>query len=690
MFKDKKRLEVEEEKEENIYNNFMSEEVNEPEESTIEENKEYEYKEKEYKGNSLEENTKVTTASKASRGLLFGFYLLLIVLGFGAFLMIRSNKYEFYLKQDKVLIDEGSSYQVELIPKDVRYFDYTNYKYSIDNEKIASVDEFGTITAVGKGETTLKISLKLGLGSKSMKIVTEDIDVENVELLVFKGDKYQSSNKVSMKTNQSTTIKPVVNNRDDLNVTGIYSSSNDDVATVDEFGNITAKKEGTAIINADVNGVVGSITVEVKKGESTPTNPTPKPTNTSKPVNPTTKPTTKPTVTPQVIKNIYMSTSSISVKKGSTVQLTAIITPKELSKATLTWTSSNTKVATVNKNGLVTGVSTGKATISAKTSNGLVAKCEVTITNDNVVATGIALNKTSLSIDINETYQLVATLKPANTTVRKLIWTSSNEKVATVDQNGLVTGITNGEATIMVTSSDGKAIAKSIVTVKKAATPTPKPSTTKVTSVSLGIANQTSKYVGDQLQLSAVVTPSSVTNYAVKWSSNDNSVATVSNSGLVKCVGSGTVTITAEVNGVKGTATIVVRPKSTSTNQTPPAGTAFKPTQIKLSQTTLTVNKGKTATFTITLTKAAGTVKVTSSNTSVLKLSLPKGDDDMPICSQTTNICFLDGFSNSDQITITATGVSAGTAYINVAIDDIETSSGEVLTGTGKIGVLVK
>ena len=626
--------------------------------------------------------------------------------------MIRENKYAFYLKQDSVMIDQGSSYQVELIPKNERYFDYTNYSYSVADESIAKVDEFGTITAVGKGETKLKISLKPGLlSSKTMTIKTEQIDVNDVEVGVYSGDNVQIRGSVIMNVNQSITIKPIVNSRNDINVSGIYSSSDENVATVDTFGNVTAKNPGTATIYSEVNGIKGSINVEVRKSSSstTPT-PTVKPTvvptinPTTNPTNgPTTKPTTKPTITPivtakptatpKVIKSIYMSTSSMSLKKGSTVQLTAIITPKELASSKLTWSSNNTKIATVNGSGLVTGVAVGKVTISAKTSNGLVAKCEISVTNDDVKATSISLNKTSLSLTPNEKYQLVATISPSNATFRKLIWTSSNEKIATVDQNGLVTGKAEGQTVIMVTSSDGKAIAKSSVTVKKASTPAPtvKPtsstSTNKVTSVSLGIANQTSKYVGDQLQLSATVTPSSVTNYSVKWSSSNSSVATVSN-GLVKCVGSGTVTITAEVNGVKGTATIVVKNKTTAT--TAPAGTAFKPSQIKLSSTTLTVSKGKTATFTITLTKAAGTVKVTSSNTSVLKVTLPKGDDDMPICNQSTNICFLDGFTNSDQITITVTGVSAGTGYVNVVIDDIETTGGDVITGTGKVGILVK
>ena len=412
--KDKKRLDIEDNSygEENIYGDFMKvESENTPanndlgveDNSDIKEDQPYVYKEKEYNNGYLEDHTKVTAASKASRGLLIGFYLLLLVLGVGAFLMIRTNKYEFYLKQDSVLIDQGSSYQVELIPKNERYFDYMNYNYSIADESVAKVDEFGTVTAVGKGETTLKISLSPGFSSKTMKIITEKIDVDNVEIGVFKGDSVEAKDTVDMNVNQSITVKPIVNSRNDLNVSGNYRSSDENVATVDEFGNITAKNPGTATIYSEVNDVEGQITIEVKdKASGTiepttkPVDPTVKPTSTTE-VKPTATPVTKPTATPKptptptpkTITNIYISPSSVNLKKGSTAQLTVVITPSDLSSSSLTWSTSDSKVASVSKNGVVTANAVGKATITAKTNNGKTASCVINVTNDEVKATSI-------------------------------------------------------------------------------------------------------------------------------------------------------------------------------------------------------------------------------------------------------------------------------------------------------------
>ena len=708
----------------------------------------YEFKEKEYKSGTLKENTKVTKASAISRFLLVGFYLLVIVIGIGAFFMIRANKYEFYVKEDTVLIDKGSSYQIQLQPKNERYFDYLNYDYSIADESIATVDEFGTVTAKGTGTTTLKISMRPGfINSKTVKIVSEDIGVDSVKIAVYKDNKYIIAEYVNLAVNQSATLKAIVNDRTDVNVSAKFTSSNTDVAVVDSFGNITGKHAGVTVITGVVNGVEGTITINVKADKIPHViNPTTKPEPTIKPtVNPTDEPTSEPTVaptdkpvvtvtpkptvapTPKVITNIKFQESSISVKQGSTAQLTAIITPTELSSSTLTWSSSNNNIATVSNTGLVKGVNVGTATITVTTNNGKTATCTVNVTTDSVNIIRITLNTTSKTINVNGKFQLVASITPANATVRKLIWTSDKENIATVDQNGLVTGKAVGTATIMVVSSDGKAVAKCTITVQKAATPTPtvKPSATptkkptatpttkpssspgKVTKVSLGVASQINKYVGEELQLSAAVEPSSITNYTVKWTSSDPSKATVSSTGKVKFIAAGTVDITAEVSGVKGKVTVVIRNKTTATASakptatqttapaaTVPAGAQFSgkaASYISLDKTTITVSKGSTATFKIKLKDATGTVFVSSSNSQVASVEYPQAT--IPICNESENppICFIDALTKEEEITITVKGVKAGTAYINVKIDSIMLAADDSeISGSAKVGILVK
>ncbi len=641
--------------------------------------------------------------------------------------MIRANKYEFYLKQDSVLINTGSTYQVELTPKDSRYFDYLNYNYSIADESVATVDEFGTVTAVGAGETTLKISLSPGFTSKTMKIISTDIDVDNVDVMVYEGDSYKKEDKVNLNVKQSVTVKPKVNDREDINVSGKYHSSDESVAIVDSFGTVTAKAPGTTTITSEVAGVEGEITVEVKDDGSTTIDPPPttKPTTapTTKPTTkPTTAPTTKPTAKP-TITNIYISPSSMSIKKDSTVQLAAVITPSSLSGSTLTWTSSNTKVATVDKNGSVKGISKGTATITATTSNKLTAKCQITVTTEEVKATKITLNKTSVTLKVSETFQLVATISPSNATVRKLVWSSDNEKVATVNQSGVVKGIAKGSATITVVSSDGKAIAKATVNVQTPSQPTTAPTTkptTKPTTVpttkpttqptgtiskvEFSIPDDTTKYINDTLQLlpNLKVSPSTVKNYSVTWSSSNSDAISVSSSGTVSFKKAGTATITATVKGtntVKGQIRLIAKPKSTVTPkpttttkpQTAPDGKQFKTNLVQLSKLSSTISKGKTDKFTITVNKAVSIVEITSSNTSVAKVSVSGGN-----CNTDTNSCMLDSvYDNTSTgkatVDVTITGVGAGTATIKVTATDLIDANDKDYSGEyGNIGVLVK
>ena len=119
------------------------------------------------------------------------------------------------------------------------------------------------------------------------------------------------------------------------------------------------------------------------------------------------------------------------------------------------WTSSDDVVATVDENGLVTAIAVGEATITATTVDGsnLFASCKVTVVP--TLAESIALDKTEISLEATETVTLVATVLPELTTNKSVTWTSSNESVATVDTNGLVTAIALGEAVITATTNDG-------------------------------------------------------------------------------------------------------------------------------------------------------------------------------------------------------------------------------------------
>ena len=161
---------------------------------------------------------------------------------------------------------------------------------------------------------------------------------------------------------------------------------------------------------------------------------------------------------------ISLANSSCNV--GYTTQLVPTFTPSDTNQTSLSWTSSNTNVATVDQTGLVTGISAGSTTITAtgEKENGdpVSASCTVTVTTVSV--TGVSLNKTSTDLSLNSDLTLVATVAPANATNKNVTWTSSNTSVATVN-NGTVTGKAVGTATITVKTVDGNKTATCTVSV---------------------------------------------------------------------------------------------------------------------------------------------------------------------------------------------------------------------------------
>ena len=155
---------------------------------------------------------------------------------------------------------------------------------------------------------------------------------------------------------------------------------------------------------------------------------------------------------------------------GATKQLTETVTPSNATNKNVSWTSSNTSVATVSSTGLVTAVSNGTATITCKTADGnktatSTCTCSWTV---NVPVTGVSISPTtSLSLAVNGTKQLTANVAPSTATNKAVTWTSSNTSVATVSASGLVTAKAVGAATITVTTTDGNKTATCSVTVSQ-------------------------------------------------------------------------------------------------------------------------------------------------------------------------------------------------------------------------------
>ena len=241
---------------------------------------------------------------------------------------------------------------------------------------------------------------------------------------------------------------------------------------------------------------------------------------------------------------VTLDKATASLHPGDTVQLTATVAPENANSKAVTWSSSDETLATVDSTGKVTAKANGSATITVTTTDGSkTATAKITVTT---LVTGVTLDKTTLGVNTGATGQLTATVAPASASNKSVTWTSDNTAVATVDSTGKVTGVKAGTANVTVKTTDGAKSASAKVTVTD---PVVHP-----TGVSLDKTTADAT-VGDTVQLTATVAPSNSTDKKVNWSSSDETLATVDNTGKVTTIKAGEATITASTNDGAKTAT---------------------------------------------------------------------------------------------------------------------------------------
>ena len=150
-------------------------------------------------------------------------------------------------------------------------------------------------------------------------------------------------------------------------------------------------------------------------------------------------------------KGISFTTKQISLDNGASSRLTVVWNPDNVANKTLEWSTTNTAGADIDSDGVVYAMGAGTAVITAKSKNGYVAQCEVTVLQP---VTEMSINYSGYDFYEGSSIQLSATVAPDNASDKTLRWSSSDPSVATVDQNGLVKGIAPGQAIITVKSSN--------------------------------------------------------------------------------------------------------------------------------------------------------------------------------------------------------------------------------------------
>ncbi len=368
--------------------------------------------------------------------------------------------------------------------------------WSSSNLAVATVSN-GLITAIAMGSANITVSSTDGSNVFAIVLVTVTaapvISVSNITL--------NQTSATLRPTNTLTLIATVMpSNATDKTVRWSSSSAN---ATVNSSGVVTAVSAGSAVIRATtVSGnLVATCTLTI------------------------TVPVTSVTITP----------TTFTLYTGSTRQLMATIIPSNATNKVVSWSSTNTAVATVNSSsGVITGVSAGSTTIRAQTADGgFAATSSVTVI---IGIQKITLNTSNLSLLKGATFQAIATIAPSNATNKTVAWSSAIASIATVSSTGLITAVGNGTGIISCFTQDGNKTASIIVRV-----------TTPVSSVRL---NQTAITLSRNAtyQLLSVISPSTTSNRTVIWSSSNSAIATVSSSGNVRGVAIGSAVITVQTS----------------------------------------------------------------------------------------------------------------------------------------------
>lgn len=293
-----------------------------------------------------------------------------------------------------------------------------------------------TVSEAGAGDTAININVDAE-DSELSKNYLEDIVATITGTLPPVAVSGVTLDKTSGTLNEgeTVTLTATVMPEDATDKTVTWASSNSNVATVAN-GVVTAVAPGTAVITATAGNQSASYSLEVKAP----------------------------------LKGITLNHSEMTVIKGQSAPLTVTYNPTYTTDAKdVTWTSSDATVATV-ENGVVRGVKAGTATITAKV-GAYTATCEVTI--NEIPLKEIAIDTADFEMEVESTKQLGVIYNPNDTTDdKKVVWSSDNEEVVTVDENGVVTAVAAGEATITADVNGKTATVKVTVTEKKVNEPT--------------------------------------------------------------------------------------------------------------------------------------------------------------------------------------------------------------------------
>lgn len=441
---------------------------------------------------------------------------LVLMLSLTACQMSKAAK-ELILEESLLVLDVGETREIRLtiLPEDALR---PALQWSSSDSTIVSIDpEKGTATGLSAGTATITVTS--GNGRLS---ATTDIEVRPVAVtdLIF------HEKEVRLLVGSSGRLRIGVEPSNATDQTLDWISSDAAVASVDSEGMVSARTVGNAVILASTKDgrVSGTVLVEVE---------------------------------PKAVTAIIFRQSSLTMEAGTARSLEASVVPSDATDQTLEWQTDSSKVARVDSLGNVTAMSAGTAVITALTRDGRISqRATVEVTPKTVKS--LKMSEEDLSLPSGSTARLKVSFAPSDAAPPVLVWSSSDEKVAAVDQTGKVTGVALGKTTVTARTSDGKLSAAATVSVVQG----------RVKGITLDRKSLTLMYGGTD-KLVATLNPADAANQGIRWDSTNYLVASVDEMGNLQAKAIGTTVITAKSRdgGFVAKATVTVAIKDPRTGE---------------------------------------------------------------------------------------------------------------------------
>lgn len=457
------------------------------------------------------------------------------------------------------LTSTGENFKVVVSPEDAGN---QVLSWSSSDESVCTVDKNGKLYPKKQGICTITGTTTDGTDISASATVRVASPASSVTI---------DRDKATLSGGKTLTLKATVTTTDGEKYNDVeWTSGDTNIATVDKNGVVTAKYPGKVVIKATaLDGTYQGATCVI-------------------------------TVV-QGVTGVELPEFA-SVSTGDKITLTAVVLPDYSSNKDVTWSSSDETIATVDKNGVVTGKKEGQVTISCTTlDGGYVANCKVTVV---ISANSVTLNKTNMTIQAGYNFQLKATVLPETATNKAVTWSSSNEKLAKVNENGLVSALAGGTVTITATTVSGGYTAKCTFNILQ-----------DPSGIELDY-NVRNMYIGQVATITAYVLPETATRKDITWTSNNSKIVTVTSTGMVTALSPGTAIITAKTNvgGYTTTCAITV-------------GDKVPVTGLQLDSSNIQLIKGEIATILATISPSNASEKTiawTSSNKDVATVN-PSG-----------------------------------------------------------------